>query len=80
MIKELKMYTVICDNCGADVNEGGEYAGFNDEGYVESCAQEADWYVNSDVSEHYCPDCFSHDDRDNLILNEDRRKLKKTRG
>jgi len=26
MIKEVTMYTVICDGCGKDVNEGQEYS------------------------------------------------------
>lgn len=66
MIKELKMYTVICDNCGKDCNEGEEYSCWNDIGYAEEVAMNADWIEEDD--KHYCHDCYSYDDNDNLII------------
>ena len=66
MIKEVKMYTVICDNCGIDVNESEEISCWGDEGYAEDCAMEADW-IQEDGN-HYCPDCFEYDDEDNLVI------------
>lgn len=41
MIKEVKMFTVICDNCGVDVNKGQEYTCWNDEAYAEDIAIES---------------------------------------
>ena len=29
MIKEFKCYTLLCDNCGADVNEGSGVTGWD---------------------------------------------------
>lgn len=66
MIKEVTMYTVICDNCGHDVNKDAEYSAWNDRDYAVECALESDWIEKDD--KHYCPECFSYDDDDNLIL------------
>lgn len=68
MIKEVKMYTVVCDNCGKDVNEGAEYSCWNDKRYAQDIAMEADWLSEGD--KHYCQDCFSYDDEDNLIITQ----------
>ena len=66
MIKEVTMYTVVCDNCGKDVNEWEEYSCWNDAHFAQEIAMEADWIKEGD--KHYCPDCFSYDDNDNLII------------
>lgn len=66
MIKELKMYTIICDGCGKDVCDGSEYSGWNEELYLEDIASEASWIKEND--KHYCTDCFKYDDEDNLII------------
>ena len=66
MIKELRMYTVVCDNCGADVNEDAEYSCWSDEGYAQDIAMEADWVTVDD--KHYCTDCYYYDEDDKLII------------
>jgi hypothetical protein len=66
MVKEVKMFTIVCDGCGKDVNDGSEYAGWNEENYVEEIRAEADWEKVDD--EHYCTDCFEYDDNDELII------------
>lgn len=66
MVLEVMMYTIVCDGCGKDVNEGSEYSGWNEENYVEEIRQEADWEKVDD--EHYCTDCFEYDDDDNLVI------------
>lgn len=66
MLKEVKMYTVVCDNCGKDVNKDAEYSAWNDKRYAEDIAMEADWIKEND--NHYCPDCFTYDDDDNLLI------------
>lgn len=68
MIKEVEMYTVICDNCGVDSNKGSEYIGWNDKGFAVDCALDDDWHKEDD--KHYCKDCYSFDDEDNLIIKE----------
>lgn len=70
MIKEEKMFTIICDGCGRDVCEGTEFSAWNDAGYVQDEAKEENW-INED-DKHYCPDCYEYDDDDNLFV-----KLKK---
>lgn len=108
MIKEIKMFTVICDNCGKDSNEGTEYAGWADTEQAEVVADSSDFLkvegsepiyevkqyrhgmlpewietnfsyyctchvanrrkVDKPIIKHYCPECVSYDDEDNLIL------------
>ena len=60
------MFTIVCDNCGVDVNEGQEYSCWNDKGYAQDVAMEADWVIEDD--KHYCPKCFTYDDDDNLVI------------
>ena len=67
MIQEVKMYTVICDNCGKDNNEDTDYSCWNDESIAEEIAMESNYLKDDD--KHYCPDCYSYDDNDELILN-----------
>ena len=73
MIKELTMYTVVCDNCGADSNEGGEYSCWTEKSVAEDMAMDSDWIKEG--SNHYCPDCYTYDDNDKLVINLNRSKL-----
>ena len=66
MIKEVKMYTVVCDGCGKDSNENAQYSCWSDEIYAKDVAMEANWI--SEGENHYCTDCYHYDDEDNLIL------------
>jgi len=66
MIKEVKMYTVICDNCGVDVCEGQEISAWGEEFWVKEIAENSDWHVGQFY--HYCPDCFTYDDDDNVLV------------
>ena len=66
MLKEVKMYTVVCDNCGKDVNKDAEYSAWNDKNYAVEVAMKSDWIKEND--KHYCPDCFTYDDDDNLLI------------
>jgi hypothetical protein len=66
MIKEIEMYTVICDGCGKDSNEHAPYAAWGCKQHALDIAMEADYLIEGD--EHYCPDCYEYDDEDNLIL------------
>jgi hypothetical protein len=66
MIKELKMFTIICDNCGADAFEGTEYSGYSDEGFAKEEAIEDGW--KEEGENHYCPKCYKYDDDDNLVI------------
>lgn len=66
MVKEITMYTVICDNCGKNVNDGQEIIAWNDKNYAESIAIEANWIKEDD--KHYCDTCYYYDDDDNLVI------------
>jgi hypothetical protein len=69
MLKEVKIYTIVCDICGKDVNEGSGYSGWDDEGYNEDIRKDAGWEKVDD--NHYCTDCFEYDDEDELqIINK----------
>ena len=66
MIKEVKMFTVICDNCGEDVCDGEDYSCWGEIGHVKDIAKESDWEEMD--GKDYCPDCYEYDEEDNLII------------
>lgn len=66
MIKEVQMFTVICDECGKDANEGSEYSCWSDKSWAEESAMESCW--KKDGEKHYCDNCWYYDDYDNLIF------------
>jgi len=68
MIQEVKMFTIICDRCKKDVCNEHDYSCWNDEGYAEEISLEDGWVKDGDC--HYCPDCFTYDENDNLIVKE----------
>lgn len=70
MYKEIIMYTVICDNCGKDSSDDSEYSGWNDKEYAWDCADADNWIEKDE--KHYCPNCYSYDENDNLIINENK--------
>ena len=72
MLKEVTMYTVVCDNCGADSNEGGEYSCWTDGETAKEHAMNSEWIKEG--NNHYCPNCFTYDDDDKLVINLERSK------
>ena len=66
MVKEVKMYTIVCDSCGCDVNEDSGYSCWSDEDANEDIREEAGWEKVD--GKHYCTDCFEYDDNDELVL------------
>jgi len=66
MLTEVKMFTIVCDNCGEDIAAEQEYSCWNDANYAEENAMESDWIKEGD--KHYCTKCVSYDDNDNLVL------------
>jgi len=55
MFKEVKMYTILCDLCGASAFEGEEIFAWGDKISAWQMAKNKDW-VEVEGS-HYCPDC-----------------------
>jgi hypothetical protein len=70
MIKEVTMFTVVCDNCGKDCNDGQEYSCLNDKTYALDVAMESNWEKVDDS--HYCPLCYSYDDDDEIVIDKSR--------
>lgn len=68
MIKQVEMFTVICDNCGKDCNKDTEYSCWNSRLSAEDVAIDSDWI--KEKNNHYCSDCYWYDDNDNLILKD----------
>ena len=72
------MYTVICDNCGADSGTNAEYSCYHDESQARDTAIDSEWQtIDDDKNEekHYCPDCFIDiDDNDKIIIDTTRTK------
>jgi len=68
MVKEVKMFTIVCDVCGTDVNEDTGYSCWSDVEANEDIRQEEGWEKVGD--KHYCNDCFEYDDDDNLVILE----------
>ena len=66
MIKEVTMYTVVCDGCGKDSNHDSGYAGWNDKTYAKDVAMEANWIEHK--ASHYCTDCYEYDDNDEVAV------------
>jgi len=73
MIKTVQMFTVICDNCGTDIGEDAEYSCWNDESFANENAMESGWHKEGD--KHYCSNCWSYDDNDNILINESRKSI-----
>lgn len=66
MLKEIIMYTLICDGCGADSADDEGYAGWHFSFYAEEIADQMGWEVVED--KHYCTDCFEYDDEGEIKL------------
>ena len=71
MIKEITVYTVICDNCQADSNEDSGFSGWNDKEFALDIAKECGFIEHE--GKHYCENCWSHDDDGEIIINKSRK-------
>lgn len=79
MIKSIKMFTVLCDNCGADSNEGTEYSCHQEPELAKDVAIDADWEIMDD-GKHICTNCYKGlDENDNPIIDFTRQSLLATR-
>ena len=72
MIEKTTVYTVICDNCGADSSEDDDNVGCANKALAMGIA------INYGFIQHdgkyYCYDCYYYDGDDNLIINKERSK------
>ena len=61
MIKEVKVYSVVCARCGKQsLDESHGIVAWLDEGTAKEQAMESEWVEIGD--KHYCPDCYEFED------------------
>lgn len=53
----VKMYTLVCDGCGADVNEGTDFAAYAQEFASREIADDQGWLTTLENGRDWCPDC-----------------------
>lgn len=56
MIKEIKVYTVICDCCGQDINQNANFAGWRVITDALTDAHNNDWFTIG--IKNYCFKCY----------------------
>lgn len=66
MIHEVKMYTVLCDNCLKDYNKGSDIVAWTGKDESEDMALESGWIKQN--NKHYCNDCYTLGLNDEIIL------------
>lgn len=66
MIDKVECVTLSCDNCKKDFENYNGFTIFLEESTAKDEASNDDWYTDGD--KHYCPDCYTLDDDDNLII------------
>lgn len=71
MISKVECIIIECDNCGEIFEDGSGFSIFVDNDNAHP--QDHDWYCEG--GKHYCPECHTLDDEDNLIINDDRTKI-----
>ena len=72
MYNKVECICITCDNCKETFMD--DHTGFSiyvDENGAHDAADNDGWY--SEDGKHYCPDCHTIDDEDNLIINESRK-------
>ena len=69
MIKEVKSYSLICDNCGKTYVENYcDYSIWLDESLAIEDAMSEGWIEHED--KHYCPSCYEVDINDNITIKD----------
>ena len=65
-VKEVTMYTIECDNCNSSLGDRSDYCAWTDEITAYDEADRQEWHFGD--GKDYCPDCYTYDDDDNLII------------
>jgi len=71
MIYEQKCFSCKCDGCGESFcdNEREGFTLFSDDGQLTNAMEDYGWYLSHDeTNKHYCPDCHTINDEDELVL------------
>lgn len=66
MIVKVDMYAAECDVCKTHC-EYGDFSCYGDKDMAREEAQESEWHFE-DNGLCYCPDCFTIDENDDLVL------------
>lgn len=66
---EITMYTLKCDICGKHFeDEHNGFCAWNDFQGAKDNATDSDWVENTEIEDtHYCPDCITFNDEDEVI-------------
>lgn len=67
MIKEKRMFTVICDRCGADALAESEYSCWESEDVAIDDAVD-NWDYQIIDGKHFCPECWTWSDDEEIII------------
>ena len=71
---ETKGYKIICDSCGKQFETIEGFSCYCDDpkgDLIEEASDSADWMEFN--GRHYCPDCYSYDDDDNIVTKDGRK-------
>jgi hypothetical protein len=72
MIREVKMYEVVCDNCGIIHYDGDENLIYESSDSATGDAENNEWHIKYFHAGHWpqdlCPTCY------NLVINQNRKK------
>ena len=67
MINKVECVMISCDRCKQHYESSSTgFSIFQDVQVVHDYASDDDWYLGEDI--HYCPDCHSWNDDDELIV------------
>lgn len=73
MYTEEMFYGIDCDNCGESYEDGmNGYSYWMDKQSALDEISDDGWHSDGDI--HYCPDCHSFNDEDELTVNTGRSK------
>lgn len=68
---KVESYKIVCDCCGETFHDGNDFVCFSDDpdgGLIRDEALTANWREID--GKHYCPDCYSIDDDDNIVTKD----------
>lgn len=69
MIQEKTFYGIKCDGCGAMLRgEWDDSLYYETSDCIEEAAIDSEWKKIQD--KHYCPNCYSYGDNDELLLKD----------
>lgn len=74
MYNKVECIRISCDNCGEVYSD--DHSGFSiflDEGTANEYADNDSWH--SDNGKHYCPDCHTINDDDEIVIDESKKKI-----